>query len=118
MANGTSAAKPPAPPERDPMPQKLSKKTTDLIAKWQAIVESVEKGYGFGLFDYRNDLDIRSQIGAKADVAALDARFQACLTARKIKIWESDVKDAFWCYGYPKKTNREFKQDLKAEGLL
>lgn len=102
-----------------PTTKKPTKKTLALVAKWQAIVESVEKGYGFGLFDYRNDLDVRSQLAvAGADVAALDERFRKCLTARKIQIWESDAADAFWCYGYPKKVNREFKQDLKAEGLI
>jgi len=103
------------------MSKKISKKTAALIEKWAAVVASVEKGYGFGLFDYRNDLDVRSLIaaaGAGAEVAALDERFQAALTAKKIKIWESDAPEAFWCYGYPKKVGKEFKQDLKAEGLI
>lgn len=98
-------------------PAAKKKPSAALVAKWKAFVESVEKGYGFGLYDYRNDLDLRSLLG-DADVAELDQRFQAALTAKKIKIWESDVPDAFWCYGYPKKTNAEFKQDLKAEGLI
>ena len=72
-----------------------SAKTTALIAKWKAFVESVEQGYGFGLYDYRNDLDVRSQLGAQADVADLDKRFQAVLTAKKVKIWESDAAGAF-----------------------
>ena len=62
-----------------------SAKTTALIAKWKAFVESVEQGYGFGLYDYRNDLDVRSQLGAQADVADLDKRFQAVLTAKKVR---------------------------------
>lgn len=96
-------------------------KNAALVAKWKAFVEAVEKGYGFGLYDYRNDLDVRSLLdagGVGAQVAGLDQRFEACLTAKKIKIWESDVAAAFWCYGYPRKTNAEFKQDLKAEGLI
>lgn len=135
-----------------PTPKKPTKKTLALLAKWQAVVESIEKGYAFGLFDYRNDLDVRSLLAAthlagteqaathlagthlagaprantyaatgatpSAGLAALDQRFTACLTAQKVKIWESDAPGAFWCYGYPKKTNREFKQDLKAEGLI
>jgi hypothetical protein len=97
------------------------KKTVDLIAQWTAIVAAVEKGYRFGLYDYRNDLDVRSLIeeaGAADQVAALDKRFQAALTGKKVRVWESDTAGAFWCYGYPKKTNAEFKQDLKAEGLI
>ena len=35
-------------------------KSAVLVAKWGVIVEAIEKGYGFGLFDYRNDLDVRS----------------------------------------------------------
>lgn len=102
-------------------PAAKKKPSAALVAKWKAFVEAVEKGYGFGLYDYRNDLDIRSLLadaGHSGIVEELDQRFQATLTARKIKIWESDSPDAFWCYGYPKKTNAEFKQDLKAEGLI
>lgn len=102
-------------------PNAAGKQNAALIAKWKVFVEAVEKGYGFGLYDYRNDLDVRSLLdaaGAGTQVADLDKRFEACLTAKKIKIWESDVAAAFWCYGYPKKTNAEFKQDLKAEGLI
>lgn len=91
-----------------------------LTQKWKAFVESVEAGYRFGLYDYRNDLDVRSLLGHTQDpeIAQLDTRFKAALTAKTKKVWESDLSDAFWCYGYPKKTNAEFKQDLKAEGLI
>ena len=33
-----------------------------LIARWRRFVEEVEKGYGFTIYDYRNDLDLRGII--------------------------------------------------------
>jgi hypothetical protein len=44
-------------------PAAKKKPSAALVAKWKAFVESVEKGYGFGLYDYRNDLDVRSMLG-------------------------------------------------------
>jgi hypothetical protein len=83
-------------------------------------VEEVEAGYGFSLYDYRNDLDVRSLLAAHEatpELAALDARFSKLLTAKKVKVWESDVPEAFWIYGYPKGVSAEFKEDLQAEGI-
>ena len=46
-----------------------------LIARWRKFVEQVEKGYAFGLEDYRNDLDVRAIIelaGAVDDQVTAD----------------------------------------------
>lgn len=100
---------------------KLSR--SQLTAKWRKIVESIESGYPLGLYDYRNDLDVRSLIANASQsptdvVADLDRRFLAATAKRKLKVWESDSVNPFWIFGIPRKSCPEFKQDLKAEGLL
>jgi hypothetical protein len=92
-----------------------------LITQWREFVEQVEKGYAFGLEDYRNDLDIRAIIElAQIDddeVDALDARFQAMLTATNVRVWES-APDAPWDFGYPGNAGDELLDGLREEGLL
>lgn len=92
-----------------------------LIARWKKFVEEVERGYRFGLEDYRNDLDLRGLIallGLDADVADLDSRFSSKLTARDQRVWETTVaQQPFWDYGYPANAGPELLQDLKNEGL-
>lgn len=106
------------------MPTTKKKLTNaQLTAKWRKFVESVESGYSFGLYDYRNDLDVRSLIADASrtpteTVAELDRRFLAATTKRKLKVWESDSANPFWIFGIPRKSCPEFKQDLKVEGLL
>ena len=92
-----------------------------LIEKWKKFVEEMERGYPLGLYDYRNDLDLRSvlsQVGLDKDVKELDERFQNQLTDRKKRIWESANSDAFWIYGYPKNASGELLEDLQSEGLV
>ncbi len=51
-----------------------------LIDRWGKFVAEVERGYRFGLEDYRNDLDLRgiiAMLGLDAEVADLDRRFEA-----------------------------------------
>lgn len=92
-----------------------------LIARWAKFVEEVERGYRFGLEDYRNDLDLRGLIqllGLDAEVTDLDARFYAQLTEREQRVWETTVAEhASWDYGYPAKAGPQLLQDLKDEGL-
>jgi hypothetical protein len=91
-----------------------------LIDRWGQFVAEVERGYRFGLEDYRNDLDLRgiiAMLGLDAEVAHLDQRFEASLINRHKRIWESSPGDPFWDYGYPKSTGTLFLQDIKKEGL-
>ncbi len=92
-----------------------------LIAQWREFVEQVEKGYAFGLEDYRNDLDIRAIIAlAQIDddeVDALDPRFQALLIATNVRVWES-APDAPWDFGYPRNAGDELMDGLREEGLI
>ncbi|MGH9719885.1 MAG: hypothetical protein ACRD8O_06705 [Bryobacteraceae bacterium] len=90
-----------------------------IIARWKRFVEEVERGYELGLEDYRNDLDVRGIIalaGLSSEVADLDARFLAQLTARDRRVWDN-AADPFWNFGYPKNASGELLEDLKAEGL-
>ena len=63
-----------------------------LIERWRKFVGEVERGYKFGLEDYRNDLDLRgiiSMLGMDEEVSELDRRFEALLIEREKRIWES-----------------------------
>jgi hypothetical protein len=91
-----------------------------LIERWGKFVAEVERGYRFGLEDYRNDLDLRgiiAMLGLDSEVAALDRRFEPLLTARDVRVWESSAADPFWDFGYPHNAGQELLQDLKNEGL-
>jgi len=91
-----------------------------LIARWRKFVEEVERGYPFGLEDYRNDLDLRgiiAMLGLDADVEALDLRFEALLTDRGKRVWESAAENPFWDFGYPGNARQPLMEDLKKEGL-
>jgi hypothetical protein len=66
-----------------------------LIERWGKFVAEVERGYRFGLEDYRNDLDLRgiiAMLGLDAEVSELDRRFEACSSHRDKRIWESSPR--------------------------
>jgi hypothetical protein len=92
-----------------------------LLERWGKFVAEVERGYRFGLEDYRNDLDLRgiiAMLGLDAEVADLDRRFEALLTNRDKRVWESSAANPFWDYGYPRNTRTALLEDLRKEGLL
>jgi hypothetical protein len=91
-----------------------------LIDRWRKFVESVERGYKFGLEDYRNDLDLRgiiAMLGLDGEVRDLDARLEALLIGRDQRVWESSAGDPFWDFGYPRNAGDQLVEDLKKEGL-
>jgi hypothetical protein len=92
-----------------------------LIKRWKKFVADVERGYRFGLEDYRNDLDLRgviSLVGLDAEVRDTDMRFEKLLTGRDKRVWESSGTNPFWDFGYPKNAAGELLKDLKEEGLV
>lgn len=92
-----------------------------LIDHWRKFVESVEHGYKLGLEDYRNDLDLRgiiAMLGLDGEVGELDRRFEAMLTDREKRVWETSPGDPFWDFGYPQNAQGEFLEDIKKEGLI
>lgn len=93
-----------------------------LLRRWREFVESVERGYSFGLEDYRNDLDVRAIIalaGAEDDqVRGLDDRLKSLLGSPTTRVWESGAGDPFWDFGYPRNAGKGLIEDLRREGLL
>lgn len=102
-------------------PPHIAKKgRAGLVEAWRKFVEQAERGYRFGLYDYRNDLDTRgviARLGLDEEVQPLDERFRKTLIHTDRKVWESNTEDAFWIYGYPRNSSTELLEDLKAEGL-
>jgi hypothetical protein len=91
-----------------------------LVRRWREFVSEAERGYEFGLEDYRNDLDIRGiirLIGAESDVADADERFQLLLTGTERRTWESAEGDPWWDFGYPRNARGDLREDLKSAGL-
>jgi len=92
-----------------------------LIRRWREFVEEVERGYRFGLEDYRNDLDVRgilALLSLDQEVADYDARLEPLLTAREHRVWESAPGDPFWDFGYPRNASADLLRDLKSAGLV
>jgi hypothetical protein len=82
-----------------------------LIAQYAKFVSDVERGYKSGLEEYRRQLDLRGVIalfGLDEQVAGLDRRFEAMLTNRDKRVWESSSNDPSWDYGYPNSTGTMF----------
>ena len=92
-----------------------------LVARWLEFVDEIERGYEFGIEDYRNDLDIRAildMVGGGEDVRDADRRFAAMLESTERRVWESAPGDPFWDFGYPRNARGELREGLIAEGLL
>jgi hypothetical protein len=88
-----------------------------LIRRWRSFAEEVERGYEFGLEDYRNDLDVRAiirMVGADEEVADADARFRAMLTGTDQRVWESGEGDPWWDFGFPRNPGPALRRDLAA----
>lgn len=91
-----------------------------LIQRWRKFIEEVERGYKFGLEDYRNDLDLRgiiAMVGLDEDVRQLDERFKTLLIDTDTRVWESSAANPFWDFGYPKNAGAKLIEDIKKEGL-
>ena len=93
-----------------------------LVERWREFVVAVEKGYKFGIEDYRNDLDIRMILKrAKAEteeVEALDERLKKVLKPAKKRVWESGPGKPFWDFAVPANAKGSLLKDLKDEGLI
>lgn len=91
-----------------------------LLRRWREFVEEVERGYRFGLEDYRNDLDTRgilAQLGLDEEVVEYDRRFEQMLIARNRRVWESADGNPFWDFGFPRNASAELLRDLRASGI-
>ena len=91
-----------------------------LVQRFRDFVAEVESGYGYGLHDYRNDLDIRGLLALfelNDDVVDEDQRLNAMLVDRDARVWESGAGDPYWDFGYPRNAGRWLMRDLHAAGL-
>jgi hypothetical protein len=110
-----------------------------LVIRWWRAVDHVERGYGFTLDDYLDDVDARHAItGAwphaaptaqarhAEAIARLDARFQAATDVISGCIWGEDNAEAggwnphaqWYYYRVPRHRGEELEADLRAEGVL
>jgi hypothetical protein len=91
-----------------------------LIERWAKFVGEVERGYRFGLEDYRNDLDLRgiiAMLGLDAQVAEFDRRFERLLIHRDERLWETSAATPFWDFGYPGNAGPQLLEDIHSEGF-
>ena len=92
-----------------------------LVRRFRDFVTEVESGYGFGLDDYRHDLDIRGLIALfslDSEVADEDERLNAMLINREFRVWESGAGERYWDFGYPRNAGRWLVRDLRAAGFV
>jgi hypothetical protein len=91
-----------------------------LIGRWAKFVAEAERGYRFGLEDYRNDLDLRgiiAMLGMDSEVTDLDRRFEQLLIHRENRLWETSASDPFWDFGYPGNAGPQLLEDIENERL-
>jgi hypothetical protein len=94
-----------------------------LVKRWQEFVSEVERGYRYGLRDYRNDLDLRGVIAmlgleSTVGIAEADERLKQMLTALECRVWESSDGNPFWDFGYPHNASGELLNDLREAGFF
>lgn len=92
-----------------------------LVRRWLEFVDEVERGYSYGLAEYRHDLDLRGAIALlqlDERVTAADERFAALLEHRDVRVWESGGEAPWWDFGYPRNTRGYLLRGLREAGLL
>lgn len=90
-----------------------------IIERWEKFVSEVEAGYRLHLEDYRNDLDLRAiiaRVGLEKDAADADRRLRSCLVFSADSVWDCEITEAWWIFGYPKNAKGDLLKDLKAQG--
>jgi hypothetical protein len=91
-----------------------------LLRRYREFVDEVERGYEYGIHEYRHDLDLRgaiSTIGLDAEIEESDARLAAMLTSIETRVWESLPGAPFWDFGYPRNARGRLLRDLRAQGF-
>lgn len=88
-----------------------------LLRRYREFVEEVERGYEYGIHEYRHDLDLRGVIAMldlDSEVAEWDGRLRDMLTGTEFRIWESLPGTPFWDFGYPRNVRGRLLRDLQA----
>ncbi|MBL8240886.1 MAG: hypothetical protein JNM66_25925 [Bryobacterales bacterium] len=92
-----------------------------LVQRWNEFVGEVERGYPYGLVEYRHDLDLRGAIallGLEDRVAEADERFVELLEHREVRVWESGGGEPWWDFGYPRNAKGYFLKRMREAGLI
>jgi hypothetical protein len=92
-----------------------------LVERWREFVGEVERGYPYGLTEYRHDLDLRgaiAQLQMEERVAEADGRFLELLEHREVRVWESGGNNPWWDFGYPKNARGYLLRRLREAGLI
>ena len=102
-------------------PHIITAGSAGLVRRWLAFVDEVEKGYPYGLAEYRHDLDIRAAIALFSlgdQVMEADERLAAVLDHRDVRVWESGGEEPWWDFGYPRNARGYLLRGLREAGLL
>ncbi len=102
-------------------PHIVERGSEGLVERWEEFVGEVERGYPYGLVEYRHDLDLRGAIdliGLSERVAGADERLEALLEHRDVRVWESGGANPWWDFGYPRNARGHFLNRLREAGLL
>ncbi len=92
-----------------------------LLQRYREFVAEAERGYEYGIHEYRHDLDLRSTIATldlNSEVEAEDQRLAAMLTDTSVRVWESMPGEPFWDFGYPRNARGRLLRDLRGLGLI
>ncbi|NOT60860.1 MAG: hypothetical protein HOP19_11630 [Acidobacteria bacterium] len=104
-----------------------------LLEQWEALIAAVEEGYGLGLDDYLNELDVRQLLAdvianvPKAETQAFtdqlqraDEQFQALTHPTEACLWGEEVaaeegwssQNNFWYYRRPRNGDPDFLAEI------
>lgn len=87
-----------------------------LLKRYRDFVAEVERGYEYGLHEYRHDLDLRGTISTLElddEVRGEDERFSGMLINTDLRVWESMPGEPFWDFGYPRNARGRLLRDLR-----
>lgn len=91
-----------------------------LLRRYRDFVDEVERGYPYGLDEYRHDLDLRgiiAALGLDDQVSNADERLAAILVPARERIWESMPGEPFWDFGYPRNARGRLLAELRSAGF-
>ena len=102
-----------------------------LIEQWAKFVaQEVEPGYEFTIYDYRNDVDTRTEIEEVLQVLSpegrrqvesvlrpIDERFKRATFPLKGSVWNHTLRQWWYCRA-PKRMGDDLERDLRVEGLI
>jgi hypothetical protein len=117
------------------MPDTPRRRTfSEMLDRWQRILDRIENGYELGIFDYTNDLTVREILGRAADgvdtdlrlrvtrmLEPLDLRFKAATFVSEKPPFPGALArhpDAWWYRRLPNKLIGELKEDAHRWGLV